>query len=473
MPNYNYLPGVIVNTLDGGLTAAFAPQDDSILVIGTAGKGVTNSPYQVTDRALAALQFGFSGSLERGIEECATNSDNIVAFRCGTKPMVLKGVGLDTTAALSAPGTVTPTELGTGGTLAAGTYFYKVTAIDSAGETTGSPEASVTTTGATSSVGLAWAAVVGATGYKIYRGTTAGGESVVYTTATNSYDDIGATSTAGTVPLSNTTTGATPGFNITFSDVTADAATRYQVWYKAGVLSVWKDGTLVYSNVTNASVDTADISLSAPATGNNGLELGTGATPTLATSVTVTAALALTGGADTPLPTLVSPVDGTGLTKRQFYIALREALDLLAGIQVQQLYVPDAVFDNPNVAFYVTADSTTAQHNPVTNPDALDWLKVTTDAYGNSVYQWASELTDSAGGVTTAMVAASAAARIAAGFYEVNFGHTLGNFAASLSQLGPKCINFIGTSAPVSTALVNTRKWIGYLPTYDSWEIRI
>ena len=26
MPTYNYLPGVIVNTLDGGLTASFAPR---------------------------------------------------------------------------------------------------------------------------------------------------------------------------------------------------------------------------------------------------------------------------------------------------------------------------------------------------------------------------------------------------------------------------------------------------------------
>jgi len=82
---YN-LPGVIVNTLDGGLTASFAPQNDSILIIGTAGEGVVNTPYQVTDRALAAQEFGFSGTLERGIEECATNSDNILAFRCGTKP---------------------------------------------------------------------------------------------------------------------------------------------------------------------------------------------------------------------------------------------------------------------------------------------------------------------------------------------------------------------------------------------------
>jgi hypothetical protein len=144
----NYLPGVIVNTLDGGLTAAFAPQDDSILVIGTTGEGLCNTPYQVTDRALAAQQFGFAGSLERGIEECATNSDNILAFRCGTSPMILKGVGLDTT--------------------------------------------------------------------------------------------IGSTS---------------PGFTITFSDVTSDAGTRYQIWYKAGVPSVWKDGTLEHSNGVNAAVD--------------------------------------------------------------------------------------------------------------------------------------------------------------------------------------------------------------------------
>lgn len=137
---YNYLPGVIVNTLDGGLTARFAPQDDPILVIGTAGKGVINTLYQVTDRAVAAGEFGFSGSLERGIEECATNSDNIQAFRIGATPMKLTGVGLDTT-----------------------------------------------------------------------------------------------------------TSAATPSFDIIFNDVTADAATRYQIWYKSGVLSVWKDGTLEYS----------------------------------------------------------------------------------------------------------------------------------------------------------------------------------------------------------------------------------
>ena len=45
MPNFNYLPGTIVNTLDGGLTSAVVPQDDSILVIGTAGSGPAHTPY--------------------------------------------------------------------------------------------------------------------------------------------------------------------------------------------------------------------------------------------------------------------------------------------------------------------------------------------------------------------------------------------------------------------------------------------
>lgn len=56
----------------------------------------------------------------------------------------------------------------TGGTLAAGTYRFKVTAINAQGETLPSNEQSATTTGTTGKVTLAWAAVTGATGYVIY-----------------------------------------------------------------------------------------------------------------------------------------------------------------------------------------------------------------------------------------------------------------------------------------------------------------
>lgn len=61
------------------------------------------------------------------------------------------------------------------GTLAAGTYRAKVTAINSRGETVGSNEISQVTTGATSRITWNWAAVSGATGYRIYRTAVGGG----------------------------------------------------------------------------------------------------------------------------------------------------------------------------------------------------------------------------------------------------------------------------------------------------------
>ena len=66
------------------------------------------------------------------------------------------------------------------------------------------------------------------------------------------------------------------------------------------------------------------------------------------------------------------------------------------------------------------------------------------------------------------MVAVTPAARKAAGFSEVNFGHTIGSFCAEVSQLGPKCVGVVGTSLPVSTSPTNTRQWVGFLPVYNT-----
>lgn len=63
-----------------------------------------------------------------------------------------------------------------GGTLAAATYFYKVTAIDGAGgETLASPEASIAT-GASGKNTLTWNIVPNAQGYNVYRGTVTNAE---------------------------------------------------------------------------------------------------------------------------------------------------------------------------------------------------------------------------------------------------------------------------------------------------------
>jgi len=72
MQTYKNLPGVIINELDGGLNTTFQATDDAVLVLGTAGTGVVNTPYQVQDLGATATLFGFNGSLFRGLAEAST-----------------------------------------------------------------------------------------------------------------------------------------------------------------------------------------------------------------------------------------------------------------------------------------------------------------------------------------------------------------------------------------------------------------
>ena len=97
----------------------------------------------------------------------------------------------------------------TGGTLAAGTYYYKVVAMDYFNNTTtASNELAVTTTGSTSSVSISWPVVPGAYNYRVYRGTTSGGQNtyfLTFGTNGNGYTDTGTAGAAGTPPTENTT----------------------------------------------------------------------------------------------------------------------------------------------------------------------------------------------------------------------------------------------------------------------------
>jgi hypothetical protein len=112
---------------------------------------------------------------------------------------------LPAAAQLRSPVPGVPVPSAAGGTLAAGTYFYTVTATNASGESIAGPQVSATTTGATGSVALAWPAVPGATGYRVYRRTTAGGAALyqVIASATNSFVDAGAAGTGGTEPAAS------------------------------------------------------------------------------------------------------------------------------------------------------------------------------------------------------------------------------------------------------------------------------
>src|SRR3954462_9218480 len=95
-----------------------------------------------------------------------------------------------------------------GGTIAAGTYKYVVTAINALGQTMASNEQTIVTTGSTSTVTVTWAAVPGATGYKLYK-TAAGGATgteLLYKTVAVVTTDIDTAPGApsGALPTSNT-----------------------------------------------------------------------------------------------------------------------------------------------------------------------------------------------------------------------------------------------------------------------------
>lgn len=113
----------------------------------------------------------------------------------------------------------------TGGTIVAGVYYYKVTTLQGANETIGSNEQTITVpaTTATNTVTVTWAAVAGATGYRIYRGISSGGQNRIVATVgvVTTSVDTGAATTAGSPPTINTT-GTINGINNIASPTTAE-----------------------------------------------------------------------------------------------------------------------------------------------------------------------------------------------------------------------------------------------------------
>lgn len=161
--------------------------------------------------------------IERGVQRFARLSETLVLPRhfeakALENPSVIRAKALAdyTPTALTTPTGVTATPQTTGGTLAAGTYSYRVSAINANGETLASAAVTATTTGTTGRVTVAWSAVapgeaLAPSGYRIY-GRVGGSELLLATVASNviTWDDTGAITPAGALPAANTTVGA-PG----------------------------------------------------------------------------------------------------------------------------------------------------------------------------------------------------------------------------------------------------------------------
>lgn len=277
---------------------------------------------------------------------------------------------------------------------------------------------------------------------------------------------------------------SSPGFTLQFGTVTSTVSTTYSVWYSgtsraglgSGVLYVWNGSQLVYANdIVNANVvDTGDLTITG--TPSLGRGNGYGATvvaaggPVLANAVTVAAVAATVATGTGVQPTFTAATLGTGMTGRQTFIALSQACDLLDIYPVDEVVAPDAIFDNPNIAFHPGLEGAGETINDSTvNANALDWLHIAVDAFGNKVYHWASEAVDTNGTVVAPANWSTSAQRISAGYGEVNFGHMLATFCQKQEIVGlaGTCLLFIGTSLPTSFRLSALRTWVGYDPIYN------
>lgn len=92
-----------------------------------------------------------------------------------------------------------------GGSFAAASYFWKITALDAAGETTGSNEATVAVA-LNGTCTLTWSALpAGTTAVRVYRGTVTNTENVLVATlgAVVTYTDTGTAGVAGAPPAIN------------------------------------------------------------------------------------------------------------------------------------------------------------------------------------------------------------------------------------------------------------------------------
>lgn len=164
-------------------------------------------------------------------------------------------------AAISTPNA--PTLVSASGTLAAGTYYYKITAVDEAGETLPSPEASITLA-TTGGVTLSWTTVSGATGYKIY-GRNTGAELLIASTTNLTYTDDGSITPSGALPTTNTT--GIPAPTVTYNNLvtngdfsngatgwTASNATGLTANNNEASFTATASGGLIYQGLIGGSI---------------------------------------------------------------------------------------------------------------------------------------------------------------------------------------------------------------------------
>lgn len=442
---YENLPAIISEIQDGAFKIVVNNTDPSVLVLGTASKGVSDKPIQAKKAQEAEARFGLTGTLTRGMYEAAAGgATNVYQMRIGAKSAILYGVGTDDQVS-------NPTSIETllKDADAADLYFVRYL--------------NPITRGPNEEVGRL--IVKNATGQVVFDNNP-GGQPIDLGEVMVSGDFIGGAN-IGIVSDSSSFISLKEiakdkvSVTDTFAAVaTAPASFTLSHTPNAGSVKVFLDNAEVANDSFAVVGAVLSFDVQADADGKE---------VKVSYDYDAAALLNLRDGSD-----------GVDLSAMELYEALEKAYQIIETEEFKQLVPMGALLDAPNVAdgdlVILSSDARipAGQRYPVAGSKGDVLGKLFKEEYeGEMFFFWdingdgVAEIFPSVG-AANATHKISGEALVAGDFKEVNFAYQLANACFVSSANEYNVTGVIGTSMPSSMATKDISLWVGKEPTYDT-----
>jgi hypothetical protein len=442
---YENLPAIISEIQDGAFRIVVDNTDPSVLILGTAEKGVSERPTAARKAQEAEARYGLSGTLTRGMYEAGSGgATNIYQMRIGAKSAILYGVGTDDM--VSNPTSIeTLLKDGDAGSI----YFVRY--------------ANPSTRGPNESIGHL--KIQNAIGQLVYDNNP-GGQGIDAGEVLVSGDFIAGVNIGNVLDEDDyVSLNDIAQDKIALSDtfaavVTAPAAFTLSQEPNSGAAAVYLD---------DAEVAFADYSVSGDQLVFN--------TITQADNKEVRAEYEYDGDASLNLR---HGSDGVDLSNMELFEALDNAYDVIETEEFKHLVPMDGLLDCKNtvdgdIAILSADESLPAgQRYPVAKATGDVLGKLYTEDYeGEKYYFW--DVTGSgvadiypSVGASSSTTRISGEALVAGDFREVNFAHQLAQACFVISSNEYNVTGVIGVSLPKSVSTKDTAIWVGKEPVRDS-----
>lgn len=438
------LPGIISELQDGGLQIFEENGAPAVLVLGTAERGVSETPIQVTRAQEEENRFGKSGNLIRGMYEVLQGgAGNVNVMRIGAKSAILFGVGTDD---MNTNPTSIETLLKDADAGAAYSVRYITPASRGPNELIGHLK------------------VRNAVGQVVYDSNPGGqiidtGEVLVSGDFIGGSDIGAANDDEDFVIFEDIAKDKVATEDIFAAVPTAPASFALSWAPNAGTAVVFLD---------NAEVASTDYTIVGTDLAFNTITDADGAEVKVTYEYDAEASLNLRDGSD-----------GVALSKMEQYEALEEAYRKLETEEYKMLIPMGIELDTPNIVdgdlIIPTADERISANRrfPVAGMKGDGLGKLFVEEYdGEFFYFWDTD-NDGEAEIFPTIGSASSNTKIdgsalaADEFKEVNFAYQLANFCYVASANEYNVLGVIGTSIPKSFATKDISKWVGKEPVYD------